>query len=314
MQDNPLVYILILNWNSYKETIECVDACKQLDYQNVRLLVLDNDSKDTSERTLLADLQGVHFLQTGENLGYAAANNLGIRHALRHGADYVWLLNPDAVVNPSSLTTMVHALVDHPSIGICGPRVANGMEPSTFSFDGLRIDPDHGYAWQFNLADPAQKTDLVDVDCVSGCAMLLRMDMLSTIGLLREDFFLYYEDVELSLRANDHGWRSVVCATTTVHHDKHVPVTRYATGFRAERSRILLARLRGNCPPSNLFSPPTMNLVAGLLKQGALWKAATLLLAILLGILCGLVKNKKTIPTVDAMVKGSSHQPTQHPT
>lgn len=307
MQNRPLVYILILNWNSYSETIECVRACKRLDYSSFRILVVDNGSRNASVEELARRFPETELIQTGANLGYAAGNNIGIRHALSKGSDCIWVLNPDVLVEEDSLTAMTGVLVDNPSIGICGPRVIHGKEPSGFSFDGLSIESAKGYQWQFNVVDRRSKATrpfLVDVDCVSGCSMLIRSDLLRTIGLFREDFFLYYEDVELSFRARDHGWRTVVCTGTAVRHDQNAQVERQSTGFRVERSRIMFARLRGNCTLRSLITDQSMDLFMAFLKQSRLLKAFKLLLEVSLGVLCGLVKARKPLPVVDSPTQG----------
>jgi GT2 family glycosyltransferase len=299
MQDKPLVYIAILNWNSFSETSECIEACRQLDYSNFRILILDNGSKDGSAEKLAERFPETEFIQTGANLGYAAGNNIGIRYAIAKCSEYVWILNPDALVDKGTLSTMIDVLAKCPSIGICGPRVIHGQEPSSFLFDGMSIDPDKGYQWRFNVIDSASKAEqeaLHDVDCVSGCSMLIRSGLFHSIGLFREDFFLYYEDVEFCYRARDHGWRTIICPETAVRHDKHVQVKKQSTGFRVERSRIILARICGNCTLNNLITEQSMELFLTALRQLRPLKASLLLLHISLGILYGLLKPRKAVP------------------
>ncbi len=293
MQNKPLVYILVLNWNNYHEAIECVTSCKQLDYPNFRILILDNGSTNDSVEKLGNCFPETKLIQTEANLGYSAGNNIGIRYALGKGSSYVWILNPDVRVEKNTLSIMASVLVDDSSVGICGPRVIHGKTPNRFSFDGLSLESDKGYQWRFNVIEQHSKAIrpfLVDVDCVSGCSMLIRSDLLHSIGLFSEDFFLYYEDVELSFRARDHGWRTVVCTGTSVMHDKNVQAKKQATGFRVERSRIIFARLRGNCRLKSLITEQSMDLFMASLKQWRLRTAFKLLLEILLGSVCGLSK------------------------
>lgn len=295
--EEPLVYIVILNWNCHRETAECVKACQQLDYSNRRILILDNNSSDHSSAYLSQHFPDIEIIQTGNNLGFAAGNNIGIRRALSSHAEYVLILNPDTVVSRRSLTILVDALANNPSIGICGPRVFHGKAPATFAFDGLTIDSRSGYQWYFNMVDVQWRSStLVDTDCVSGCSMLIRCDLLRTVGLFREDFFLYYEDVELCFRARDHGWQTMICTDANVQHDRDVHVTPYLTGFRLERSRIIFARLRATLALRHLVTERSAQLIKASLRRGKLVDASRLLLEITFGILCGLTAIKRAIP------------------
>lgn len=302
----PLVYILILNWNSYRETIECVKACQRLSYSNFRILILDNGSRDDSEKQLSISFPEIELIPTGANLGYAAGNNIGIRRALSKRATYIWIINPDVLVEDYTLTKMIHIMMDNPSIGICGPRVINGGKPWRFAFDGLCIEPDNGYQWHYNAVDFLSEENqpvIVDVDCVSGCSMLIRSDLIYAIGLLSENFFLYYEDVELSFRARDQGWLTVVYTGCLVKHDHDIQVKPLSTGFRVERSRIIFAKLRNSCIRKILITRQSLDLFILYLKQMQLFKAFRFLIEVLLGILCGLVSTEKPLPVAHASTK-----------
>src|SRR3954453_12196768 len=95
--NHPLIIIVVLNWNGCADTIECLESVRALDYPNFRTVLVDNGSTD---RTVVATRQhfpDVHIIQNGRNLGYAAGNNVGIRYALRQGADYILILNNDTI-------------------------------------------------------------------------------------------------------------------------------------------------------------------------------------------------------------------------
>src|SRR4051794_1147786 len=86
-------YVLVLNWNGWRDTVESVRSAMRLKDRPSEILVIDNGSSDDSEERIRERCPETPFLQTGENLGYAGGNNMGIRHALSRGADYIWLLN-----------------------------------------------------------------------------------------------------------------------------------------------------------------------------------------------------------------------------
>lgn len=123
MSRPPLVYIVILNWNGWQDTLACVTSCCALTWPEYRLLVVDNGSTDGSEAILRDRLATGEVLQSGGNLGFAGGNNVGIRHALAAGAEYVWLLNNDTEVAPDALSELVAALQEnHPPPGWRRPR------------------------------------------------------------------------------------------------------------------------------------------------------------------------------------------------
>jgi len=119
----PLVFIIVLNWNGKDDTLECLGSLQQLDYPNFETVVVDNGSTDGSEDVIRSAFPSVNFIQTGRNLGYAGGNNVGIKHALSHGADYVWLLNNDTTVDPNALTALVETAQADPKIAVVGSKI-----------------------------------------------------------------------------------------------------------------------------------------------------------------------------------------------
>ena len=219
----PLVFIVILNWNSHEDTAGCVNSCRGLGYPNFRIVLVDNGSTDGSQLKLRESFPDVKLLQTGTNLGYAAGNNMGISHALKNGAEFIWIMNPDVRVENGSLGMLVDVMIKYPSAGICGPRIVQGSPEERICFDGLSIIPDKGYLPRFNVVEnwfTEASSEPLDVDCVSGCSMLIRGKLFRDIGLFREDFFLYYEDTELNFRARKYGWRTAICRQAIVTHRK----------------------------------------------------------------------------------------------
>src|SRR3989338_3576803 len=104
MPNLPLVAISVLNYNNWKDTIECLESLLRLDYPNFRLIVVDNCSPNDSVKEIRRwaerkDSNSLTFIESAKNLGYAGGNNLAIRHGLDHGARYVWILNNDTIVS-----------------------------------------------------------------------------------------------------------------------------------------------------------------------------------------------------------------------
>src|SRR5271165_5426418 len=105
----PMVYIIVLNWNGYRDTLRCLVALEQQHYPNYRIMILDNGSTDDSV-AMLGDLgDRVCLIKNPDNLGYTGGNNRAMREAFGRGADYVWLFNNDAVAEPDTLAAMIAA-------------------------------------------------------------------------------------------------------------------------------------------------------------------------------------------------------------
>ncbi len=207
MDNSPLVYILVLNWNSFTDTIECVKSVEKLNYHNYKIIVLDNNSSDASEKILRERFPQHHFIQTGRNTGYAGGNNVGMKYAVREGADYIWILNPDIRVESDSLRTMVDVMEKEKDLGICGPVITEyEKDGSCRKVFGWRILPETG--WEAEKNNDLQPDTRVDY--VYGCSMLIKRKVLLEIGLLREQFFLYSEEKEFCLRARKRNWKSEI--------------------------------------------------------------------------------------------------------
>ena len=117
------VAIIILNWNGKKDTLECLESVRKIDYQNFEVIVVDNGSSDDSLKAIQSKYPEICILETGENLGYAGGNNFGMRHALQNGADYILILNNDIIVDSQLINSFIDASALIPKGGIFGAKI-----------------------------------------------------------------------------------------------------------------------------------------------------------------------------------------------
>lgn len=217
----PRVGIVVLNWHDRRRTEACLAAIGALDYANLFVVLVDNEGDDFGG-VQFAPRPQIDYVHSPVNLGFAGGCNLGLRRALDGGAEYVWFLNNDALPAPDSLRHLVAAAV-RSDAAIAGAKILrHGSEPPRL--DSLAVSVDlHGGRFRLvghDEPDRGQHDELVAVDAVTGCALLLRADSARRLGGFDERFFLYLEDVDLCLRARAAGAVVVCVPPARVHHDR----------------------------------------------------------------------------------------------
>ncbi len=214
---SPLVLIVVLNWNCWRQTLGCLASLDELDYPNRRILVVDNGSTDSSEPHIREARPEVGIIQTGANLGYAGGNNVGIRYALDFGAPYVLVMNPDVELERRALTKLVRAAECHPRIGALSPVIRWKTKPDRVWFGGSRIQWWRARALH-EYAAPASGS-LHPSAWASGCCLFLSAECLKRVGVFEERLFLYWEEADLCQRILAEGYLVGVCPDADAFHD-----------------------------------------------------------------------------------------------
>lgn len=228
------VAIILVNWNGKEDTLACLASLGKLITQNSKFksIVVDNGSTDDSVVAIRKKFPNVDVIETGQNLGFAGGNNVGIRMALERGADFVWLLNNDTIVDKYALTTLVDAFGEHRA-GIAGSKIyfSSGREyhkeryrqidrGRVLWYAGGVIDWKNMYASHRGVdeVDKGQYDTMEETPFATGCSMIMRKEVIEAIGLLDEKLFLYFEDVDFCLRAKHRGWLSLYVPKSIVWH------------------------------------------------------------------------------------------------
>lgn len=218
------VFIIILNWNRKKDTLECLTSIFNLQctIYNSEIVVVDNGSTDGSQEVIKKNFPKVVLIENKENLGFAEGNNVGIRHALKEGADYILLLNNDTLIDKNLVTELLRVMEKNRAIGIVGPKIyfAPGFEfhkgrysqeelGKVIWYAGGIIDWQNVYASHRGVdeVDRGQYDKMEETDFVSGCTMMVRREVFDKIGLLDSQYFLYYEDSDFCQRAQRAGFK-----------------------------------------------------------------------------------------------------------
>jgi len=216
----PKVFIIILNWNGLQDTLECLESVSALNYPQYEIVVVDNGSTDKPTKAIADKYPKVKLILNDENLGYSGGNNVGIKHALEHDAEYVWLLNNDTVVDADALLSLINITEKDQSIGIAGSKIYYFDNPGKIWFAGSHIYWWRGYSdhnGKDNM-DNGQYDNVEQVDRVTGCSMLVKKEVCNKVGILDENFFLYVEEVDWCVRARKAGFKCIFVPSSVVHH------------------------------------------------------------------------------------------------
>ncbi|MFX1537139.1 MAG: glycosyltransferase family 2 protein [Promethearchaeota archaeon] len=193
----PFVSIIVVNWNGASYIEKCIQSLLDMSYSNSEIIIVDNNSSDNSVellRRLSSVEQKLKVIVNNKNLGFARACNIGINVSK---GEFIALFNSDAIADKYWLSELVTALSASQKAGAAGGPIYYCDPPNRIWFSGGKVDAITGFFW--NIGQNRRNFVEDDIDTLSGCAILIRRDVLSKVGLLDEGYFLYGEDIDLSI-------------------------------------------------------------------------------------------------------------------
>ena len=215
----PLVVTVILNTNRREDTLACLESLGQAAYQNHRIIVLDNHSTDGSVQAINEIYPHVQVIELQDNLGYAGNNNVGIEAALQQGADWVFVLNEDTIVDRDCISKLVQEGEKDQRIGILGPMVYHWDEDHVIQSAGGKFTKYWtAYHLGQNELDQGQFSQPHEVDWVSGCSILVRREAIEQVGMIDARFFYYWEETEWCFRTGRAGWKIMNVPAAKIWH------------------------------------------------------------------------------------------------
>lgn len=293
------VYIIILNYNSWQDTIECLESVLKNSYENYQIIVVDNNSPNNSMDYLLKWAEGkiclwlpdsnplkslsfplekkpleyilytkaeaiqggvkekeskfknpIIFIQAGENRGFAAGNNIGIKYALaKNDFEYICLLNNDTVVNKDFLSKIIKKFEKNANIGICSGNINYYDEPNKIWFKGGQFNTitsqtkhfDYGKYENYLCSNNESKK----INFLTGCLWVVKKEVFEKVGLLNEDYFMYVEDLEYSLKVHKRGYKLDIECKSQIYHKVGASSGNEISAFSSYwmmRNRILFIR------------------------------------------------------------------------
>ena len=252
--DDLRVSIVILNWNGWKDTLECLDSLWEINYPNYDIIIVDNDSYDDSVLKIRKYLEMVfktdnslkkHFevketsqmdlkeepeestknevtlIKARENLGFSCGNNLGIEYALKFTKpDYLLLLNNDTVVKGDFLNGLLAPAIAYEWVGVVGPKTCYFPEKDYINSAGAQMKWPLGIAQNRGIGelDQGQYDESREVDSVLGACMLIRSHVIEEVGMLDSNFFLMMEETDFCLRVAKAGYKIFYQPSSIVYH------------------------------------------------------------------------------------------------
>ena len=279
----PKVYIIILNYGNWADTLECLTSVFQLGYENFAVIVVDNASPndslakmtDWAEGKLSGEIKinvGLNsdikrpipyikltgdeakqakltdspppliFIGLNDNIGFAGGSNVGARLALKLGADYIWFLNNDTVVAKDSLTELVNVAENDKSLGILGSKLVY--------YHNLGEVQSLGGRYNKFLGTTSMLKAEGEPDFIVGASMLTPRKFLTDVGLMGEDYFLYYEEIDWAIRARNRYKLKTVSASLVYHKegastlgsDRAKKEKSVTSDYYAIRSRLMVTK------------------------------------------------------------------------
>lgn len=196
---SPNVHCILLNYQSPESVVSCIESLLNDGYPNIDFVIVDNNSGDSSVHYLREKYPQYTTLNQNTNGGYAAGNNVGIKCAVQKGADYILVINPDTIVTKGFLLNLVDCIEHTPNIGIVTGKSFNMGTNEIYTTGGnlnniiMKVSP-----LKKEVLDKIQA-----VTFISGCVMLIRKDVFSTVGYFDEKYFMYMEDIDFSMRVGE---------------------------------------------------------------------------------------------------------------
>ena len=261
--------IILVNWNSYALTDDTLQSLYQTSYQDYDIICVDNASTDDSLNQLKTNHAGIIILTCDQNTGFTGGNNKGMQYALDHGYAYTLLLNNDVAVESDFLEPLVQALDANKNLGAVQPLIYFHHDRTliwnagstynkwlgvtkTIGYNKKDADQKERYKTKKYQTERYQKQGdtknnqpIQNIDWITGCAFMVKTDVLKKVGLLYEPFFIYYEDVDLSFRIKNAGYDLGYVSASVIYHIagmSHKSTKKTAEGYVSPKVHYLNAR------------------------------------------------------------------------
>jgi len=274
------VFVIILNWNGYQDTVACLESLNQATYGNLRVVVLDNASTNDSVEQLIlcasellipghlwslskgdihfdgnmsvkkcpvGGIKELHIIHSDQNVGFCVGNNVGMRHALSKGADYILILNNDTLCEPGFVEPLVDAAEANHDVGLIGGLICYENDPDVVWWAGGHFTKTLETSRYLDKKPRSLVTSNLpyETDWISGCMTFIPSRVIEKFGGYYEDFFIWSEEWDYSLRIKNNGLRLLVVPQSIIYHKvgKSLGVLKPLAYYYGTRNRLMLKRM-----------------------------------------------------------------------
>ncbi|MBU1098490.1 MAG: glycosyltransferase family 2 protein [Bacteroidetes bacterium] len=250
----PKVSILILNYNRAYDTIECIDSLTKITYSNYNILIVDNASTDSSYDILTKQYPELEIINSGGNLGYTGGINFGLKILLQRDCDFILIINNDTLVDKQFLSFMIEEMLKMQDAVAAGASILCEHNRDEIWYAGGEIINWRGLAVHSNkgksFSEIKQKLKTCEVSFITGCLILIRKKQLPEIGIEDERFFMYLDDIELSIRIGKNGFKLLYVPDAKIYHKVVGEKESAFKLYYSVRNRLLLIKESFNFPYS----------------------------------------------------------------
>ena len=214
MVKNSKIAIIIVNWKQYQLTKLCLYSLQKIKYDNYQIILIDNESNPKELKKIKNQFDKIITFPNQKNLGFTGANNVGIEYAIKNEFKYVMLINNDTEVEKNFINPLIELLEKNQNFGAAQPLILNYYNRNKVWSAGGFLNKFFGYSYVIKSPEGIKK----NIDWITGCCFFLRTDVIKKIGLLDENFFAYYEDVDWSIRIKNAGYDLAFVKSSVVYH------------------------------------------------------------------------------------------------
>ncbi len=248
-----MINILLLNWNSFDDIEKCINQIFKSEFTRYRVILIDNNS-DEIDKNKIVELfnklkikfeDKIYLVKNSENFGYAGGNNAGYDYLKENNlAGDILILNPDVLISENTLGQLNIVLNSDVGIGAVMCRTVNSY--SKIMYDYISMDG-------LNQKWLTSNNDTIATSYVAGSCMLLKREVIDKIGLFNSDFFMYWEEVDLSFRIKKCGYKLLSTTTTEIVRKDNDKSRSYNMNFYMTRNIFLMKKLHSNISTYSLF-------------------------------------------------------------
>lgn len=240
----PLVSIIILNYNQLKVTCEFIDSARSLTYPRFEIIMIDNASTEDPTEYVHKHYPEVKLIRNQRNLGFTGGNNVGIRAGK---GDFFLIINNDTEVVPDLLEKMLEPFASDPSVGVVSPKIRYYSHPRIIQYAGFtEVNPFTGRNKPIggNMEDHGQFNTPGYTAYAHGAAMMVKREVIEKVGLLPDIFFIYYEELDWSAHIRRAGYKVFYQPSALIYHKESITMGKESPmkAYFHNRNRILFMR------------------------------------------------------------------------